>query len=312
MAGNCWQKEAIMPVSDFVVLLLFGNMLKPDFHISNGETSGSRDDYSQYRLLMELNARSFSYVLLNVRGMRPAVIKYFQWNQFKDSSIDEIMRDIVFEDEILTLPTIGEIFLVYNFPESSLVPERLFHPDLNQPLTDLVYGNLDKGLVINEKIPWWEFENVYRIPANLHKLMQQKFSSGKFWHFYSLQLKCHKMFTAKEENQLMKVFFYSDKMIVMVCRNGQLELFQSFSYQDSNDVAYNLLNCARQLRMEQEEISLQLSGLIEMKSALYEELQKYFLHITFDQLGDNIRITDEMREYPLHYFSSLLKMAICV
>lgn len=301
-----------MSVCEIVVLLRFVIMLKPDFYISNGDSTGLTEDYSQCRLLMELNARSFSYVLLHVRGMRPAAIKYFQWNQFKDNNLDEILREIIFEDEILTLPSIGETFLVYNFPESNLVPERFFHPDMNQPLTDLIYGNLEKGLVINEKIPWWELENIYRVPQHVHKLMQQRFSSGKFWHFYSLQLKCHKMFTAREEHQFMKVFFYTDKMVVMVCRNGQLELFQSFSYQDSKDVAYNLLNCAHQLNMKQEEIRLELSGLIEKKSALYDELQKYFLHITFDQLGDNIRVTDELREYPLHYFSSLLKMAICV
>jgi hypothetical protein len=28
--------------------------------------------------------------------------------------------------------------------------------------------------------------------------MQEKFQMARFWHFYSLQLKCFKMFTAKK------------------------------------------------------------------------------------------------------------------
>jgi len=64
--------------------------------------------------------------------------------------------------------------------------------------------------------------------------------------------------------------------------------------------------------MGQDEIILELSGLIEKQSELYNELQKYFLNISFDHMEDSIKITDELREYPLHYFSSLLKMAICV
>ena len=285
-------------------------MLKPDFYIHSDNVAA--EDFAQCRLLMEMNSNSFSYVLLNVRGMRPAVIKYFQWNQVKSGSLEEILREIIYEDEFLSSYMVNETFLVYNFPESNLVPERFFSAENNKPLTDLVYGDLSRDLILSEKIPWWELHNVYRIPDGVHRLLQQKFSAGKFWHFYSLQLKCYKMFTAKEEAQYLKVFFYSDKMVVLVCRSGQLQLIQTFIYQDSKDAAYNLLNCCHQLKLSQEEVIMEVGGLIERQSALYEELQKYFLHVSFDHMEDSIKITDELREYPLHYFSSLLKMAICV
>ncbi len=285
-------------------------MLKPDFYIHNGNVT--EEEIEQCRLLMEMNANSFSYVLLNVRGMRPVVIKHFQWDQYKAGSLEEILREIIYEDEILTTYLISDIFLVYNFPESNLVPDRFFNASGNKALTDLVYGDLNRDIILNEKIPWWELHNVYRIPSGVHRLLQQKFSAGKYWHFYSLQLKCYKMFTAKEEGQYLKVFFYTDKMIVLACKNGQLQLIQTFAYQDAKDVVYNLLNCCHQLKFVQEEVNVELSGLIERQSVLYDELQKYFLNISFDNIGDSIRVTDELREYPLHYFSSLLKMAICV
>ena len=120
------------------------------------------------------------------------------------------------------------------------------------------------------------------------------------------------MFNAKEEGQYLKAFFYTDKMIVLVCKKGQLQLIQTFEYHDSKDVAYNLLNCCHQLNMNQDEVVLELTGLIEKQSDLYNELQKYFMNVSFDHMEDSIKITDELREYPLHYFSSLLKMAICV
>ncbi|HTQ66656.1 MAG TPA: DUF3822 family protein [Puia sp.] len=285
-------------------------MIKPDFHIQHGNIE--LEDIMQCRLLMEMNTNSFSYVLLNVKGMRPMAVKYFQWSPSKLGSLEEVLREIVYEDEILTTPSIDEIFLVYNFPESNLVPERFYDNATNKTLTELIYGDLNNELVLSEKIPWWELHNVYRIPKGVHNLMQQKFSSGKYWHFYSLQLKCHKMFTSKEAPQYLKTFFYTDKMIVMICKGGQLQLIQTFAYQDSKDAAYNLLNCCEQLHLKQEEVVVDLAGLIERKSALHEELQKYFLNISFDHMDDSIKVTDELREYPLHYFSSLLKMAICV
>jgi Protein of unknown function (DUF3822) len=284
-------------------------MLKPDFDIQTNHSSP--EDYAQCRLLMEVNPHSFSYVLLSVRGMRPLAIRYFQWSQLKAGSAEEILQEIIQEDELLSV-SVSETFLVYNFPESNLVPERYFSLDINRSMTDLVYGNLGKGLILNEKIPWWELHNVYRIPATIHRLMEQKFHTGRYWHLYSLQLKCHKMFTAKEEPEFLKTLFYADKMILMAFKNGQLLLIQTFPYLDAKDIAYYLLNACAQLGFNQEDLILEVSGMIERQSALYTELQKYFIHIVFEQMEDSIKVTDELKEYPLHYFSSLLKMAVCV
>jgi len=284
-------------------------MLKPVFNISHSHPGV--EDLTQCRLLMEVSANSFSYVLLNLRGMRPIAIKYFQWNQFKTELLQDVLQEIIDQDELLAINP-DETFLVYNFPESNLVPEKLFSIDANKQLTELVYGNLDKNLILSEKIPWWEFHNVYRIPTDAHRLLQKKFSAGRYWHFYSLQLKCHKMFNAREEPQYLKVFFYPDKIVVMIFKSGKLQLVQSFLYHDVKDVVYHLLNCCHQLNMSQDEIILELSGLIERDSTLYDELQKYFLHISFEEIEDSIKMTDELKEFPRHYFSSLLKMALCV
>jgi hypothetical protein len=110
----------------------------------------------------------------------------------------------------------------------------------------------------------------------------------------------------------VKVFFYPEKIVVMIFKSGKLQLIQTFSYQDSKDIAYHLLNCCRQLNLSQEQTLFELSGLIEQNSTLFEELNKYFLHLHFENIEDSIKMTDELKEFPRHYFSSLLKMAICV
>ncbi len=119
-------------------------------------------------------------------------------------------------DPILSRFEASETFLVYNFPESNLIPEKFFGSDMTRPVTDLIYGDLSNDLVLDEKIPWFEFHNVYRVPVRIHFLMKEKFPNGRFWHFYSLQLKCYKMFTAKEEPSFLKAFFYQDKMLLMI------------------------------------------------------------------------------------------------
>jgi len=283
-------------------------MHKPAFTI---EASGiSDDDLLQCRLLVEVNPNAFTYVLLNQRNMSPLVVKYFQLEYNKENPLNELLRDILEGDELLKRP-VKETLLVYNFPESSLVPEAVFTMDTNREIIDTLHGNLQKGLILTEKIPWWELFNVYRISSDLHQLLQQNFSAGKYWHYYSLLLKSYKMFDSAEQETCIKVIFYSDKMVALVVREGKPVLIQTFLYHDSKDVSYHLLNCCNQLGLNQEEVRLLVGGLIDRQSTLSTELHKYFLKIQFEEIDESIKVTDELKELPLHYFSSILKMAVC-
>jgi len=283
-------------------------MIKPAFQIEVSDITDA--DLLQSRLLVEVNTNSFSYVLLNQRNMSPLAVKYFQLEHSKDRLLTEVLREILQQEEVLRRP-VKETLLVYNFPESSLVPEPLFSMDTNKEMIDTIHGNLHKGLILTEKIPWWELFNVYRISPDVHHLLQHQFTAGKYWHYYSLLLKSYKMFDSVEDQDSLKVIFYSDKMVALVIKKGVVHLMQTFYYQDSKDVAYHLLNCCHQLGVDQENVRLLVGGLIDRQSALSTELHKYFLRITFEEIDDSIKVTDELKELPLHYFSSILKMAVC-
>jgi hypothetical protein len=293
----------------FVVLLhILTTMVKPAFTI---EASGiSDEELLQSRLLVEVNPNSFSYVLLNQRNMSPLVVRYFQLEHSKESPLTETLREIMEGESLLRRP-VKETLLVYNFPESSLIPESVFTMDTNREIIDTLHGDLEKGLILTEKIPWWELFNVYRIRPELHQLLQQTFSAGKYWHYYSLMLKSYKMFDSTDNESCIKVIFYADKMVTLVIRDSKPILAQTFPYQDTKDVAYHLLNCCRQLGLDQQSVRLLVGGLIDRQSALSAELYKYFLQIHFEEIDESIKITDELKELPLHYFSSILKMAVC-
>ena len=121
------------------------------------------------------------------------------------------------------------------------------------------------------------------------------------------------MFNVREYLNFIKTIFYADKIVVLIFKDHQLQLVQSFSFQTANDVVYHLLNCCVQFNMSSEEVVLQVSGLVDRQSEVYNELLKYFLHFLFDEIDDSIRIADNLKDqYQAHYYSSFLKMAVCV
>src|SRR6201999_1949649 len=190
-------------------------------------SSISDEELLQSRLLVEINPHAFTYVLLNQRNMSPLTVKHFQLEIGKDKSLPDTLREILESDPLLRRP-VKETLVIYNFPESSLVPEPIFSMDNNREIIDTLHGNLQKGLILTEKIPWWELFNVYRVSPDIHQLLQQQFSAGKYWHYYSLMLKSYKMFDSTDQNDCIKVVFYADKMVTLVVKDGKVHLAQTF------------------------------------------------------------------------------------
>ncbi len=284
-------------------------MLQPSFHIEVDNIH--KEDFRLCHLLIVVDADSLSYVIMNTGDMQVLCLKYFHFKQIKGRLHEEIIREIIFGDELL-IKGMNETYIVYNFPESTLVPEAFFDIGLAKEFTEIVYGNLNKGTIVTEKVPWWDIYNVYKLPLDANKLLQYKFPVAKQWHYYSLLLKSFKKFNVNENEETLQVVFYEENMIVSVHKKGHLQIVQRFLYSSPEDVLYHLLNCCRQLDMSTHFLSLRLSGFIEMQSLLYGELVKCFKNVSFEDPEEVFLKNDLLKAYPLHYFSSILKIAACV
>lgn len=283
-------------------------MIKPSFDIVS--TEWDKDELLNCILLMEISEKLFAYVLFNRTENIFIAIRQYNLEYNAEKSSIETLKEIISEDDLLQ-HKVKEAVLVYNFPFSNLLPAKHFNTSISKPLSQLVFGDTHKGLVFSEKIPGKEMYNVYRIPYDIHVLVQQKFGGGKYWHFYTLFLNSANEPDYKLPN-LMNIVFYSDKFIVMVCKDQQLLLIQTYHYQTAEDVAFYLLSMCREFEMSQEEVLLVISGLIDEQSTLYMELLKYFNHVQWDKLPESVNPNLLQQQFPVHYFLPLLKMALCV
>ena len=71
-----------------------------------------------------------------------------------------------------------------------------------------------------------------------------------------------------------------------------------------------MLNVCNQFNAKH--VNVQLCGMIEKDSALFREIEKYFLTITFPDLPEELSYADEIKEFPTHFFSHLFAFALCV
>lgn len=283
-------------------------MISPAFHIEREQPS--EDECLQSRLLMEISAHGISYLVLHTVRQEVLDAKYYNLPGQEGKNLSERLRSVIDADDLLH-NQFKQFVVLYNFPESLLVPEPVFNLENNRDLIELTYGTAAKGLILSEKVPSHPAHAVYRIPADVHTYYQQKFSAGKYWHLYSLWLASLQRFLPEASKHRAHVLFYPDKMVVAVYKNDQLQLVQTFIYQVAEDVVYHLLNVCRQLEISPEEILLQVSGYVQQDSPVYTEIMKYFLQCRLDEVPEPIDAA-AFNSLPAHYFSPLLKMALCV
>jgi len=283
-------------------------MLRATFDIAPGATG--TDEWLNNQLLMEVGEKLFSYTIYSKNKQRFLGFRQYALDFIPGKTTMEALQDILQGDELLQ-HHFRETFIVYNFSDSNLLPEKCFHIELNKPVIELVYGNAHKGLLLSEKVYGWSLYNVYRIPREVHAVLQQKFSAGKYWHYHTLLLSA----ISKEEvvdMEVIRVVIAADQFVVAVLKDKVLQLIQTYLYQTPDDVSYNLLAVCHRLKLDPEKVTLKISGLIDEQSILYQELMKYFLLLQWEVLPESASMQDDFLQFPPHYFSPLMKMALCV
>lgn len=266
-------------------------------------------DASTDHLIMELSRHTFSYAVVD-KDKKLMKLRFYELDANETTAMADELATIIGADAVFTNTNLKKT-LLYNFPESQLVPEKHFQSDNAKALIELLHGDLNNGVVLSERIQGKDQYNVYQVPAEIHGLMERSFKNNKYWHYYSLWISASDKFPGAQLSSYLSVLFYPNRILVSAVKDQQLQLLQSYVYEAAEDAAYHLLNVCCQLDLSAETTPVLLSGMIDAASALYTEIHKYFGQASLEAFADAEGIP-ALGEYPSHFFSPLLKLATCV
>jgi hypothetical protein len=259
--------------------------------------------------MLEICEKQLTCMWVNREEKKLLQLKQFHLSSQPEETVTGLLEDLLGRAE-LGLQQVKETLVVYNFPEAVLVPAALFQPETARPLNELVHGSAHKGLLLNERIRNQDIQNVYRVPRELHSLVQKNFSAGKYWHAYSL-MAAKQPETDQPSPFQLKIFIYSDHFLLIGFQDSALKVIQTYRYQVPEDVAYYLLGICREYSVDPAGAELTIGGLIDSESALFNEIGRYFQSPHW--LESEIQTHQEQANaYPAHYFSPLAEMALCV
>jgi hypothetical protein len=266
-------------------------------------------DAAHGHLVMEISLRIFSYAMIDYHK-NLLHLRIYEMDARNNNELYEELQGTIGSDDLLKTATEKKT-VIYNFPESELVPEACYAADTASEMIELFHGDLNKGITLSERIPDSPQYNVFRVPAAVHSLLQRSFVNGKYWHYYSLWLQ-YRQTIADTPASYIQAIFYPNRILVAVVKDRQLQLVQSYGYEAAEDVGYYLLNICDQLQLSPVETPVLLSGMIDASSVLYTEIFKYFAQATLEDFAVPAAAASALQDYPDHFFSPLLKLALCV
>ncbi len=248
-------------------------------------------------LSLQLGNHHLGYSITSPGGDILYSLAYYRTEQTDREALEELMA---------ITPALKDSFysvqVAWDFTGNALLSTTSYQPEVSGTMLNALYGSSGQDTVITENITDWQLYNVYAVPADLLNKIRQQYPAAQSRHQFSLAIK---QVIAATETGNMYVDFRPDNFNVILVKSSRLLLAQTYSYSTPEDVVYYLLKCCTQLDLSQQDLQLQVSGLIDKDSSLYKELYQYFGLIVFREPAW------QGNDYPAHFFTSLNDLARC-
>jgi hypothetical protein len=240
----------------------------------------------------------------NINGMQTW---QFQPAGKRFPDVDANIRYILGQQMILRFP-FGKTIVAYSNPNITLVPRRLFREeDLASYLKLLIQP--DDYTFRFDEIPELDCFAAYAIESQVIQTCKPYFEAGNQIHlgtsliksFRTLQIRQGYEVAVNLRNQVAQVMVF-DRQILL--------FYNTFRFEQPNDLLYALLLAFDQFRLNPVETPLILAGNLLEDSAIYRLLYRYFRHIHFAAVPNASNLPTQMTVVPNHCFFDLLTLGL--
>ncbi len=272
--------------------------MKQLFHIEKGNA-----EQVQPLLSLQIGEKHLGFAISDKTGNTLYELAYCTMDEPEKEGWTEGALDGFLSQYPALQQTFYQVHVAFETGQSVLIPSALYKPGEAQYFLATLHGLKAGSHTISELIPSWQLYNTYSVSDEVYKWVRQNFPAAKSLHHYSLAVT--KMNAGGSAGDFL-IDFSTENFTLLVARDSQWMLAQCFPYSTPADVVYYLLKTCQRFSLHQKEVILRVSGLIDQHSALYKELNLYFINTEFRNAG-----WDNSPEFPAHFFTSLNDLVSC-
>ena len=256
------------------------------------------------QLSIQLSLDGFSFCLYNKIEKK---IGIFETYEFTEKNISpqkhlKLVEEIYNNSKILPIKYNSVCIAHYNNLVTQ-VPKAFF--DKNKLSSYLKYSIklLEDDFIAYDIITNTEIINVYVPFVNINNFMIDVYGSFIYKHASSILIEKLLQQFKNTDKEICFVNVTKNQYELVVIKNNKLILYNCFDYKTKEDFIYYLLFSIEQLKLNPEEIFIQLMGDIEKESELYTILYQYIRNVSFYK---PLVFSDELKNVSKHANFTLL------
>jgi hypothetical protein len=254
----------------------------------------TQKSYKKLSIQVALNGLSFCVFDLLTKAVLKTESIIFENNRI----IEEQLWNVFIEHPILAT-SFDEILILHNNNLNTLVPNSLFDPNCLKNYLQFNTKIFESDFFAYDEIAPYEIKNVYVPFVNVNNFFLDQYKSFTYKNSNSILIK--KIIDIAKNNEEKQIFIHiqKDKFEIVIVKNQELLLFNSFNFNAANDLIYYLLFSCEQLQLNPEHIPVKIIGDCneddENFKIIYNYIRKcellYVNHLlsAFNESAENIR-----------------------
>ena len=276
-------------------------------------------DTRNYGLAILLSENSISFCTLDFK--RNKFIGLHRCIRHDIKPLDDQVNPIPSFREFLdgvsaSIPWLKSTFKVvkvaYDGKKSTLIPGLLFNPDEKEQYLKFNFSlNADEMILYDHLMPMDAWQ-VFAIPEPVFHASRQTFTRSKVVHSTSLLIESV-WINYKNRINAPHVFLHMRAPLfdLMIFDGKQMNYFNTFPFQNPEDVTYYLIFVLEQLNFNPETIPLVLLGNDEIEDDLSELLLRYMRHVQKGRRNEAYRYSYVLNQLPPQTCFPLLNFFSC-
>lgn len=267
----------------------------------------SHSPFNHDTLVVEINNNHIACLVKAEKDNNVSAFEFFKIEN-EDDSWDDIFYELRTHSTLID-KSYNNTQIFYHLPESVIIPASKFTDGNQANYISLIHGIDDDAVLLQDAIKLKEpVYNIYRVNKNLHETVNRNFLSIKEYHTYTGIINYLFLANKAKEVNFINVKFYNKDFIISVVKNNQLQIIQSFDYQNAEEVLYHLLNVADKFGLPGINIYLTIGGAIDVQGKVFNLIQSYFNNIHLENSFNNTAIVDKMATHSSHNFTPFFNL----
>jgi hypothetical protein len=202
--------------------------------------------------------------------------------------------------------------IAFDGKKSTLIPAALFDPEDKEHYFRFNFTQEKDELIRCDHLIPLDAWSVFTLPQNIQSATQDVFPKSKVIHASSLLIESV-WINYKNRTSSPHIFLHVREHLfdLMIFDGRQMNYFNTFPYQNPEEVTYYLIFVLEQLNFNPETIPLLLLGNVETGDGLYELLRQYVRNVETGRRNEAYKYSYVLNQLPVQSFYPLLNFFSC-